>query len=115
MLPILLIARPLVLRKRSFLPLPCLFLLLLLLLLCLAVYPSDRQPPPKITSKNFVYKVLTFSSSGAVSLSRELDPLFRSEVRKPPIRIGRREPRGRIEHLAGLGAAVGRSDTASLR
>src|ERR1041385_31206 len=44
-----------------------------------------------------------FSSSGAVPLSRELDPLFRSEVRKPPIRIGRREPRGRIEHLAGLG------------
>ena len=41
-----------------------------------------------------------FSSSGAVPLSRELDPLFRSEVRKPPIRIGR------TEHLAGLGAVV---------
>ena len=41
-----------------------------------------------------------FSSSGAVPLSRELDPLFRSEVRKPPRRIGR------TEHLAGLGAVV---------
>lgn len=39
-------------------------------------------------------------------LSRELDPLFRSEVRKPPIRNGRRQPLGRIEHLAGLGAVV---------
>src|SRR5947209_4741353 len=44
------------------------------------------------------------SSSGTVPLSRELDPLFRSEVRKPPIRTGRREPRWPIEHLAGLGA-----------
>ena len=43
-----------------------------------------------------------FSSSGAVPLSRELDPLFRSEVRKPPIRIGR------TEHLAGLGPAMWR-------
>ena len=43
-----------------------------------------------------------FSSSGAVPLSRELDPLFRSEVRKPPIRIGR------PEHPAGLGLAVWR-------
>jgi hypothetical protein len=42
-----------------------------------------------------------FSSSGAVPLSRELDPLFRSEVRKPLIRIGR------TEHLAGGGAAWG--------
>ncbi len=49
-----------------------------------------------------------FSPSGAVPLSRELDPLFRSEVRKPPSRIGRGEPRGRIEHLAGLGWALWR-------
>jgi len=41
-----------------------------------------------------------FSSSRAVPLSRELDPLFRSEVRKPPRRIGG------TEHLAGLGAAT---------
>ena len=41
-----------------------------------------------------------FSSSGAVPLSRELDPLFRSEVRKTPIR------NGRTEHLAGLGLVV---------
>lgn len=34
-------------------------------------------------------------------LPRELDPLFRSEVGKPPIRNGRSEPRGRIERLAG--------------
>lgn len=33
-------------------------------------------------------------------LSRELDPLFWSEVRKPPIRIGR------TEHLGGLGLVV---------
>ena len=39
-----------------------------------------------------------FSSSGAVPLSRELNPLFRSEVGKQPRRIGR------TEHLAGLGA-----------
>jgi hypothetical protein len=43
-----------------------------------------------------------FSSSGAVSLPRELDPLFRSEVLKQPIRIGR------TEHLAGLEAATWR-------
>ncbi len=48
-----------------------------------------------------------FSSSGAVPLSRELDPLFRSEVSKPPIRSGGRKPRVRIEHLAGNGAAGG--------
>ena len=40
-----------------------------------------------------------FSSSDG-PLSRELDPLFRSQVLKPPIRIGR------TEHLAGLGAAT---------
>src|SRR5207249_1567882 len=40
-----------------------------------------------------------FSSSGAVPLSRELDPLFRSEVRKPPIW------NWRTEHLAGFAAA----------
>ncbi len=40
------------------------------------------------------------SSSGAVPLPRELDPLFRSEVRKPPIRVGR------TEHLARLGEVV---------
>ncbi len=49
---------------------------------------------------------LYFSSSGAVPLSGELDPLFRSEVRKPPIRNRRGEPRGRIEHLGGFGLAV---------
>ena len=43
-----------------------------------------------------------FSSSGAVALSRELDPLFRSEIRKPPRRIGR------TEHLAGLWWAIWR-------
>ena len=41
-----------------------------------------------------------FSSSDR-PLSRELDPLFRSQVLKPPIRIGRR-----TEHLAGLGEVV---------
>lgn len=39
-------------------------------------------------------------------LSRELDPLFRSEVRKPPIRNRRRKSRGRIEHLVGVGAVI---------
>ena len=45
-----------------------------------------------------------FSSSDG-PLSREQDPLFGSQLPKLPIRIGRREPRGRMEHLAGLGWA----------
>ncbi len=40
------------------------------------------------------------SSSRAVPLSRELDPLLRSEVHKPLRRIGR------TKHLAGLGLAT---------
>ena len=40
-----------------------------------------------------------FSSSDG-PLSRETDPFFRSQVSKPPIRIGR------TEHLAGLGLAI---------
>jgi hypothetical protein len=55
-----------------------------------------------------------FSASGPVPLSRELDPLFRSEVREPPIRNRRREPRGRIEHLAGLGWAIWRIKVGTL-
>lgn len=47
-----------------------------------------------------------FSSSRSVPLSRELDPFFRSEVRKAPVGNGRREPRARIEHLARLRAVV---------
>ena len=46
------------------------------------------------------------SSSGALSLPGELDPLFRSEVCKTPIRNRRGGPRGRIEHLARLGSVV---------
>lgn len=41
-------------------------------------------------------------SPGAVPFSRELDPLFRSEIREPPSRIGR------TVHLPWLGLAVRR-------
>lgn len=44
----------------------------------------------------------SFLSSRAVSLSRELDPLFRSEVREAPIRNRGREVR-EIGYRAGLG------------
>ena len=67
-----------------------------------------RTPAQRFASRGYVFisrSVVVglgcyFSSSGAVPLSRELDPLFRSEVRKPPRRIGR------TEHLARLGAVV---------
>src|ERR1051326_8659768 len=68
-----------------------------------------RTPARRFDSRGYVFISMRlvifglgcyFSSSGAMPLSRKLDSLFRSEVRKPPIWIGR------TQHLGGLGSVV---------